>query len=869
MLVSSGRNIAGRLRAQAEIEHRLELEALVARVSGRLINTDDKGLPRAMQECLDDICRFLGLDHAGIYLKAPRAKSFTLAFQRHDKGQCAVTTLLGRIGSRKLPWLTERLLAGERVFIRNAAHMPPAAHRERELLTRAGILSLTAMPMTVKDRLLGVLVVFSDRPQESAKLAGSRLLDQVALLLSNAILRRRASAALRESESLAHAILDALPANICVLDKKGVLTMVNGSWGAFGPESLPFDGERGRLDVGGNYLEACRADADNPNAAKALAGIQSVLAGKTASFVLEYPGRLDGLQRWYLMQVTPFARGKSGAVVSHRDITARTSAVLELRESEERFRLIVETAQEAVVKIDSTGRITYANPRAQALFGYSQDELLTRAVQDILDPLDHELLQQKLELRRQGFADRYELRFRNKNGHLIWTMVSASPLRNSAGEITGSIGMITDISDRVRTEIRLRRNEARYRSLVESMHEGLIMTRHGGVISYVNAQFCAMLGRKRHELTGHQASEFAEQGSKERLAQMLSGALPGATPDTIPGTIPDAHSGGGPEEILWEHVSGRHIYSLVSPSSFADETGKMAGFFAVITDTTERKGLESQLLQSQKLEAIGQLAAGIAHEINTPTQYVGNNVQFLRGAFADMLDVLGAVRQLTQAAKTACPTQADIAALEQLMAERDIEFLSAEVPGAVAQTLEGVERISTIVRSVKQFAHPGAGLMAPANLNESMQSTATVSRNEWKYVAELTLDLDPELPPVVCMIGEINQVVLNLIINAAHAIADAKKLDPERAGRITLSTRMSPPWAEIRVADTGTGIPKSAQDKIFNPFFTTKEVGRGTGQGLTISRSIMVDKHKGQLFFETEEGRGTTFVVRLPLEPAE
>ncbi|MDR3640380.1 MAG: ATP-binding protein, partial [Humidesulfovibrio sp.] len=143
------------------------------------------------------------------------------------------------------------------------------------------------------------------------------------------------------------------------------------------------------------------------------------------------------------------------------------------------------------------------------------------------------------------------------------------------------------------------------------------------------------------------------------------------------------------------------------------------------------------------------------------------------------------------------------------------------------------------------------------------------SRNEWKYVSELDLDLDPDLPLVVCMIGEINQVVLNLIINAAHAIADAQKAAPEHEGRIILTTRFSPPWAEIRVRDTGTGIPETVQAKIFDPFFTTKEVGRGTGQGLTISRGIVVEKHKGQLFFETKAGVGTTFVVRLPLEQPE
>jgi PAS domain S-box-containing protein len=450
------------------------------------------------------------------------------------------------------------------------------------------------------------------------------------------------------------------------------------------------------------------------------------------------------------------------------------------------------------------------------------------------------------------------MRFRHKNGHRIWTMLNASSMRGPDGAYAGSVGMITDISDRVRAEIRLRRNEARYRSLVESMHEGLIMARKNGLITYANDRFCAMLGRARFELAGRIASDFVDPASKARLEQMLAESLSGGLKDRA-----------GSEEIIWEHASGRHIYSLVSPSAYADEEGRAAGFFAVITDTTERKGLESQLLQSQKLEAIGQLAAGIAHEINTPAQYVGNNIQFIKGAFEDMLAVIEGARAFTGKAKDACPGPQEIAALEQLMQDRDVDYLATEVPGAIAQTLEGVERISTIVRSVKQFAHPGLAGMAPADLNESMRSTATVSRNEWKYVAELDLDLDQQLPLVVCMIGEINQVVLNLIINAAHAIADAKKLDPEREGRITLTTRLAAPWAEIRVRDTGTGIPEAVQAKIFDPFFTTKEVGRGTGQGLTISRSIVVEKHKGQLFFETKAGEGTTFVVRLPLEQAE
>jgi PAS domain S-box-containing protein len=856
-LVTTGRNIAARLRAQAEIERRLEMEALVSTISGRLINSAESDMPRAIGDCIADLSRFFGMPRGAVFLLDDKQKAFRLSFLR--AGTQPLPRQFGRLGRGKAPWFFERISAGERVLIRDAAHMPPAGRKEKALLAAAGIASLIATPMRVKQRVLGAFVLGSPEVRDIARLADSQVLDQATLLFANAIERLRAATALRRSEGLSRAILDALPANLCVLDHRGALTMVNRSWAATGPESTPLGGSGLRLGLGDNYLNACLEAPDIPAARSAREGILAVLSGKSPSYRGEYASVVHGESRWFVMQATPMPRGLSGAVISHRDITERMRAVGELRESEERFRIIVETAQEAVMNLDSQSRVTYANPRAVAMFGYPWEDLAGRSVLDIVDPADHALLLANVERRKKGHSDRYELRFRHRSGQRIWTMLNASPLRSADGGYLGSVGMITDITDRVRAEMRLRRNEARYRTLVESMHEGLVMARRSGLITYANERFCAMLGRKRSEVAGRPVAAFVTEGSKARLSNMLAAASQGARTDHV----------GGSEEILWEHAGGRHIYSLVSPSAYTDEDGRVAGFFAVITDTTERKGLESQLLQSQKLEAIGQLAAGIAHEINTPAQYVGNNTQFIKGAFEDVLSVLAATREYLDAAKRGAASPADAEKLSALMAERDIDYLTEEVPGAIAQTLEGVDRISTIVRSVKQFAHPGQAVMAPADLNESMRSTATVSRNEWKYVAELSLELDPGLPLVVCMIGEINQVVLNLIINAAHAIADAKKADPGREGRITLTTRLAPPWAEIRVADTGTGIPAAVQAKIFDPFFTTKEVGRGTGQGLTISRSIVMEKHKGQLFFETSEGVGTTFVVRLPLDQPE
>ncbi|MEJ2078686.1 MAG: ATP-binding protein [Acidobacteriota bacterium] len=202
------------------------------------------------------------------------------------------------------------------------------------------------------------------------------------------------------------------------------------------------------------------------------------------------------------------------------------------------------------------------------------------------------------------------------------------------------------------------------------------------------------------------------------------------------------------------------------------------------------------------------------------------------------------------------------------MTEADTDYLASEIPQAIEHTLEGVERVAKIVRAMKNFSHPGSEEKTPIDLNKAIENTLTVSRNEWKYHADLVADLDPALPPVPCLPGELNQVILNLVVNAAHAIADVVGDASGCKGTLAVSTRLDGAWAEIRVEDTGSGIPEHARDRIFDPFFTTKGVGKGTGQGLAISHSVIVDKHGGTIHFETETGGGTSFIVRLPLDEA-
>jgi signal transduction histidine kinase len=302
------------------------------------------------------------------------------------------------------------------------------------------------------------------------------------------------------------------------------------------------------------------------------------------------------------------------------------------------------------------------------------------------------------------------------------------------------------------------------------------------------------------------------------------------------------------------------VQACTTPTFDGDEVVCHVG---TIDDVTARREVEQETRQAQKLEAVGQLAAGIAHEINTPIQFVGDNTRFLQDAFGDLRTAIGKCEAVVAAAEAGPVDPALLREVRQTLETADVAYLEEEVPKALAQTLEGVKRVATIVRAMKDFAHADTGEKLPADLNAALDSTITVARNELKYVADVETDF-ATLPPVECQLGELNQVFLNLLINAAHAIGDVVKGTTAR-GTIRVRTRQEGDTVLIAIGDTGAGIPEEIRAKVFDPFFTTKEVGRGTGQGLAIARSIVIDKHGGALSFESEVGRGTTFFIRLPV----
>ncbi|MBI1752592.1 MAG: HAMP domain-containing protein [Acidobacteria bacterium] len=308
---------------------------------------------------------------------------------------------------------------------------------------------------------------------------------------------------------------------------------------------------------------------------------------------------------------------------------------------------------------------------------------------------------------------------------------------------------------------------------------------------------------------------------------------------------------------------GRHWFTVLV-SRFSTENA----IYIVLMhlEVTEQKRMEIQLRQAQKLESIGQLTAGIAHEINTPTQYIGDNLVFLRQSFDTYQALMEQLQALLKHVEEGSASSF-VPAIQQKIEKADLAFLQEETPVAINQCQEGVQRVTKIVRAMKDFSHPGSATKTPVDLNRAIETTTLVCRSEWKYMAELEMDLDPDLPLVPCLPDQINQVILNLVINAAHAIESALKDAQGEKGLIRVSTRSRGDFAEIRVQDSGTGIPEGIRSRIFDPFFTTKPVGKGTGQGLAIAYAIVVNQHGGTITVRSEVGKGSLFIVRLPFPP--
>jgi PAS domain S-box-containing protein len=668
--------------------------------------------------------------------------------------------------------------------------------------------------------------------------------------------RKRTERILRESEARFHSLFANMPEG-------------------FSCCQMLFDGDR-PLDF--IYLEV------NP-AFETLTGLKNVCGKKVSEVVpgihqtnpelLEIYGRvastgkserfeshLRQLKIWFAISV--YSNQAEHFVAIFDNITARKQIEQALACERDLLQTLMNNLPDHIYFKDADSRFIRINPAHARHLGLRQpEEAIGRSDADFF-PL-REARQKLVEERRMlvtgeaivGLVEKSDTANETK-----WVSSTKVPVYGLDGKITGLVGISHDITGRKQAEEEMRRKTALLEAQLNCSIDGILVVDEKGKKILQNQRMTDLckipLGIVDHP-DDEELLNWVRQSAKN--------------PEQFLAKVRYLYS--HPDETSRDEIELKDGTILDRYSApMKGQAGQYYGRIWTFRDITERKRtelerqrMEVQLRQSQKLESIGQLAAGIAHEINTPTQYVGDNTRFVKDSFAAIVKVLKCFQELLAAAKAGAITPELLAQDEELLAASDLEYLYVQIPSALEETLEGVDRVGKIVRAMKDFSHPGANGKALANLNQAIESTVTVARNEWKYVADLKLNLDATLPLVPCFLGEFNQAVLNLVVNAAHAIGDVVTKHPGTKGLITVQTRNEGEHVLVRVSDTGTGIPETARPRIFEPFFTTKDVGKGTGQGLAMVYGTVVSRHGGTVTFETEVGRGTTFTIRLPLKP--
>jgi two-component system, NtrC family, sensor kinase len=528
------------------------------------------------------------------------------------------------------------------------------------------------------------------------------------------------------------------------------------------------------------------------------------------------------------------------------DITKRKQAEAELHESRRMLQCVLDAIPQRVFWKDRKSTYVFCNKalahdagldNPAAVVGKNDFDLAWKASAESYRADD------KLVMEQGSAKFNFEERQSRPDGSLRWLQTTKLPLRDQDGNITGVLGTYEDITERKRAEMELRLTQF---SLEQASYAVEWINSQARIV-YVNRAECLALERTREEILSLSIPDIDPLFHMEKWGEFWQDLKTQGTMNF---------------ESQHQTKSGR-IFPVEVTANYLEFDGQEY-CFAFVRDVTERRALESQLRQAQKLEGIGQLAAGIAHEINTPTQFVTDNLGFLRESWNSTKELLDLYRNTIQNHTRASPQ--DLAnTISQAERTCDLDFIIAEVPRAIEQSLDGAHRVAEIVRAMKTFSHQDSVDKTATDLNNAIASTITVARSEWKYVADVVTDLDDTLPLIICHPGDINQVILNLLVNAAHAIKE--KIGGDTKGRIDVRTRRCDNFVEISIADTGTGISEDIRSKVFDPFFTTKEIGEGTGQGLAIAYALIVKKHFGRLWFETETGVGTTFFISIPIDP--
>ncbi len=658
--------------------------------------------------------------------------------------------------------------------------------------------------------------------------------------------RKLAEAALRESEERYRSLVEHMDLGVTLISKDFRVIMTNPAQGRLfdrTPESF----------VG---KECFREFEGRDQRCPHCPGVVAIRTGKPA--MVETVGkRVDGTAVPVMVRAFPIFEPNGepkGFIEVVEDISARKQAEAALRKSEAQYRVLVENIGIGVNLIGKDHTVLMTNSATNRMAHKTSAEMVGRKcfreIGGLGKPCSHCPGSRAMATK---LPTETETEVTQDDGSRQVLRIRAFPFFEPDGEAGGFIEVVEDVTERRRSDERLKESQKRFQDLALISGDYIWEVDTQGKYTLALGNVESILGYKPEELIGKTVFDLMPEDEARRMLEPFTRIAAEKKP------IVDMEN--------WNVTKdGRRVLLLTNAVPMLDGAGNLLGYRGMDRDITGRKNMEQQLLEAQKLDAIGRLASGIAHEINTPTQYIGDNVRFLHETLPGLVGLIEKVK-----ARLADGGLAPEARSELLEAFRaaDTDYLAVQVPKAIEQSLEGIRHVSRIVGAMKDFSHPPTTRKTLVAVNHALDTTIAISRNEWKYVADVVTNFEPSLPAVPGLPAELNQVFLNILVNAAHAIEDAVGKDSGRKGTITVATRSEDGWVEVRVSDTGTGIPRGVRGKVFEPFFTTKEIGRGTGQGLPIARSVVVEKHGGTLTFETEEGKGTTFIIRLPrAEPA-
>jgi two-component system, NtrC family, sensor kinase len=618
----------------------------------------------------------------------------------------------------------------------------------------------------------------------------------------------------------------------------------------------------------------------------------------------------DGKGYWVTLSIAPIHQENGeleGFIAVQSDITDRKQAEANLRERESYYRCMIETASEGVWMFDADSKTTFANSRMAEMLGYTVEEILGRSLFEFMDREERASALAYVQRRRQGIRERYDFKFTRKDGSHLWAIVSATPMFDAEGEFAGVLRMITDISDRKQAEAELRQTlkELEFEKFALDQSAIVSNTNEFGIITYVNDQFCELFQYSREEMIG-KTHKIVNSGyhSPEFFKQLWS-------------TIHQGNVWRG--EIKNQAKDGTFFWLDTTIVPFLNTRGEPHQYVAIRKDITNRKQAEeavqlsesqlrtknqelakalrdvhqtqSMMVQNEKMVSLGQLVAGVAHEINNPVSFIYGNVQHADDYFKDLLKMLQLYQQ-----EYPNPTSV----IKDEIDDVDLNFLLKDLPKLLKSMKMGAERIRQIVLSLKNFSRLDEAEQKHVDIHEGIESTLLILQHRLKETAGhpkiLLLKEYGNLPRVQCYAGQLNQVFMNIIGNAIDALEEAMETGqwaegeqspiaycPSPTLRICTEVKYEqdvlmqaknvvsdnssryPTHIVIRIADNGPGIPAEVHQRLFDPFFTTKEPGKGTGLGLSISYQIVVEKHGGQLHCNSAPGQGTEFSIEIPV----